>query len=648
MIAHSIATRVADFLHRYPPFSFLPPDQVESLATRVEVRFFGENDFIFRQGSPSEAFFFVLHKGSVEIQEEVSGEIRVVDLCDVGGSFGVRAMLSGNPYVASARALGDTLVYAIPRAHFQPLMDANARVAMFYASGFASGQTVVRQEREGIMAARRQLRNVSKPTGIFHEEDVVVLKSTAQVVFCLPDNSVQEAAQIMAEYKVGSIVVADKQLRPMGILTHTDFTRKIGTGQFHIQERVGKVMSSPVTCIPNGLTVAEVILTMMRNKIRHLVVTEDGTAASRFIGIVSEHDVLLAQGNNPAVLVKRMYKARQMEELADIRGRAEQLIKSYLEQDVSITFVSSTATEINDALINRCIELSEEELAAEGWEKPTEHYCWLSLGSEGRGEQLLRTDQDNALIYEDAPTAKAEAVAAYFLKFGKAVTDKLEACGFAHCPGEIMASNPAWNMPLSKWKETFAKWIRVPEPKALMHGTIFFDFRAGHGDARLAEDLRRFLFESLDEKANFLNFFAQNALLNPPPLSFFNNFIVERGGNHKNEFDIKARGMMPLADAARVLVLAHREGRHTNTVRRFQVLAALEPANAPLFEEAAMAYDMMVRHRALNGFARGDSGRFIDPTSLNKIEQQTLKYAFRTIEELQSILKTRFSLTSFR
>ncbi|MDP5172195.1 MAG: DUF294 nucleotidyltransferase-like domain-containing protein [Bacteroidia bacterium] len=648
MIAHAIAARVADFLYAFPPFSFLPREEVEKLAATIQVRYHTHHEFVFRQGEEAEQFFFILHKGKVEIQEESEGSTRVIDLCDIGDSFGVRAMLSGNAYIASARITNEALIYAIPKEIFLPLMDRYPKVAMFYASGFASGQTVVRTGSKGMVEARKQLSRSSRPSGLFQEEDVIVLKPTSGVVFCLPHNSVQEAAQIMTEYKVGSVVVANQELHPMGILTNTDFARKIGTGAYTIYERVGKVMSSPVICVRNGLTVAEVILLMMRKRIRHLVVTEDGSPDSRFIGIISEHDVLLSQGNNPAVLVKQMYKSRNMGELAEIRSRAEQLLRSYLEQEVSISFITSTATEINDSLIYRCIELSLQELEEEGMQRPAEHFCWLSLGSEGRGEQLLRTDQDNALIYED-PTEECQAeVASYFLRLGTLVTDKLEACGFAHCPGEIMASNPAWNMSLSGWKQAFSEWIRVPDPKALMHGTIFFDFRAGFGDEVLAEKLSSFLFQTIHDRSNFLNYFAQNALQNPPPLSFLNQLIIERGGSHKDEFDIKLRGMMPLADAARVLLLSHQQGGITNTVGRFEKLAELEPANADLYEEAAMAYEGMLRHRALNGFQKGNSGRFIDPKSLNKIEKQTLKYSFRTIEELQTILKTRFSLTVFR
>jgi CBS domain-containing protein len=648
MISHSLAVRTADFLIQHPPFSYLPRAGLEQLATQVKVRYYAENDFIFREGEPAGEGFFVLQKGRVEILRETPEGARLIDICDEGDPFGVRALISQNPYVASARVAADTLVYLVPREVFAPLLETHPRVALFFAAGFAAGQTVVRGGQSPTPEARRELLfQPHRPTGLFREEDVIVMKPQEKVIYCTPQSSLREAAQIMAEYRIGSIVVANETLHPVGILTDTDFTRKVAAGNLSIEAPVAQAMSAPVHTLPAGITVAKVILAMMRLKVRHLVITEDGTPQSPLRGIVSEHDVLLSQGNNPAVLVKRMLKARQKEALREVRDRAEDLIHNYLEQEISIPFITETMTQINDVLIGRAIALTEEALAAEGTRKPPLAYCWLSLGSEGRGEQLLRTDQDNALLYEDPPEELAAAAQAYFLALGQGVTDLLEYAGFAHCPGEIMASNPKWNQPLRGWKKHFTAWIRRPEPKALMHGTIFFDFRADHGDPRLAQALTDHLFAEVDEEPLFMQFFAQNALGNPPPLSFLKNLVVERGGKHKDQFDVKLRGMMPLADAARLLMLHHREPGLTNTVARFERLQALDPANGALYDEAAMAYEMLIRYRALNGFATQSSGRYLDLGKLNKIEKQTLKSAFRTIDDLQSLIKNRFSLTMF-
>lgn len=647
-MSQSLAIRTADFVFKFPPFSYLDYEDVVKLAAEIKIRYYSDGDFLFETGGDGSQHFFLLQKGQVELLgADEDGAERVYDLCEVGDMFGVRAMLTEGKYVASARATGDCLVMVIPRPAFISLTRKNPDLAMFFASGYAAGMTVVREGAHDFARARKSLTANHNHSITFREEDVIVMKPVEEVAFCTLHNTVGEAAEIMTQYRIGSLVVADEKLHPVGIVTSTDFTRKVGTGKVRIDESVTRLMSSPVKTAAKGITVAKVILEMMKNTIRHLVVTEDGTANSRFIGIVSEHDVLLTQGNNPAVLVKRMQKARASEELADVRQRAEELIHSYLEQEVSIEFITGTMTEINDVLIKRAIELSVEKLKEQGKPMPELTFAWMNLGSEGRGEQLLRTDQDNALIYQDPPPELADHAKEFFLELGTAVTDILEVCGFAHCPGEIMASNPQWNQPLSGWKKTFSNWINTPDPKSLMHGTIFFDYRPGYGDKALTDALGQHLFEEMEKKTTFINYFAQNALGNPPPLSFFKNLIVERGGKHKDAFDIKLRGMMPLCDAARVLMLHHKTTDINNTASRYEKLAQLEPQNAKLYQEAAMAYELMIRYRALNGFQHKNSGRYLNPDELNKIERQTLKYAFRTIEELQSILKTRYSLSYF-
>ncbi|MEZ4685319.1 MAG: DUF294 nucleotidyltransferase-like domain-containing protein [Bacteroidia bacterium] len=301
--------------------------------------------------------------------------------------------------------------------------------------------------------------------------------------------------------RIGSLVVINEKSHPIGIITTVDLTRKVVAETRSRYNHVREIMSSPPVTIGKHATVATVILTMMRHNIRHLVVTQDGTAHSQVIGVVSERDVLLMEGNHPAVLVKRIMKSSDINELHEIRVKADKLIQGYLRQEVSIPFIAEMNTEINDALITRAIDITRAELSASGLNDPGLRFAWMSLGSEGRGEQLLRTDQDNAIIYEEPPKGKEEAAKEYFLALGKRAGELLIDIGFEKCPADIMAGNPKWNMPVSGWHRQFREWLRVPDPKALMHGTIFFDFRCGYGDARLTEELSTFCWKKWNEAA---------------------------------------------------------------------------------------------------------------------------------------------------
>ena len=257
---------------------------------------------------------------------------------------------------------------------------------------------------------------------------------------------------------------------------------------------------------------------------------------------------------------------------------------------------------------------------------------------------MLRSDQDNAILYLDhSPENKA-----YFLKLGEKVVNGLEACGFVKCPGEIMASNPKWCASMEDWENHFYNWVYTPEPQALMHASIFFDFRPVYGDFSLADALKTFVFDKMEAQSIFVTHFANNALLNPPPLSFFNNFIVEKGGDYSKQFDIKARAMMPLADAARVLTYDAKIMNYESTFDRFTTLGKQHSEWEKLFEDAATAYKKLMQIRGLEGLSNGNSGRFIQIENLNKLEKQTLKNIFGVISRVQKLLKTRFKTDYIR
>ena len=434
---------------------------------------------------------------------------------------------------------------------------------------------------------------------------------------------------------------------PIGIVTDKDLRKKAATGRVPISSRVSEIMSQPVITALPSVTVADVQMRMVKHKIHHLCLTENGSDDSPVVGVLTEHDLLVVQGNNPAVFLREIKRAQTTSELLHIRERAEQLLEKYIRQEVAIAYIASIITEINDVLIQRVIRLAEQRMEAEGRQPPQARFCWLALGSEGREEQLLRTDQDNALVFEDVPEQDLEAAKSYYLQLSGYVTTMLNECGFEYCPAEMMASNPKWCMSLSEWKEQFSRWMLEPDPQSVMLCTVFFDYRPVFGMSELSEALTTHIFSIIEEEKIFLSFLAKNALENPPPLTFFRDFMVERSGEHQHEFDIKARAMMPLTDAARVLTLHNKMASVNNTFKRFEALAQREPGNRELYEQAADAYEILMRFRTLQGLKQRNSGRFFNPSELSKMERILLRNSFRPIQDLQSLLKTRFQLGFF-
>lgn len=647
MPANAIVDRVTDFLRKHPPFDRIGAERLGKLAEGISIRYLKAGDMLFKEGEPGSGEVYVLRQGSLELRQREGANDRLADLCDEGEVIGVRALLAEQPYLTSAVAAEECIVYSIPGTLLRKVLEAEPAAATFFAAGFAAGMPVVRRSMEGTAQARIAFR--PSPPGLRSGLlDTVRISGVKPVVTCTPDEPLRVAAERMTTNRVRAIVVVDTAHRPVGIITDTDFRRKVGTGLVSVDAPCGSVMSSPVITVEPERSLAELTLKMIGHRVHHLCVTADGTPEQPVIGILSEHDLVVQEGNSPGVLARRLKTATDANELAAIRDSAEALIMDYLKQEARTSFLSDLVTVLNDALIERAIELAQKELLQQGHAAPDLSWCWLSLGSEGRGEQLVRTDQDNALVYADPEEAEREAVQSYFALLAARVNAMLEAAGFERCPAEMMASNSEWCRPLSAWKARFSQWIRTPEPKAVMLSTIFFDFRAVHGDRSLGSELADHIHAEIAQSALFLPMLAANALQNPPPLSFFRGLVVERSGEHKDRFDLKARGLMPLVDAARVLGL-HKGIRGINhTGERFRWLAAQEPDQAELYHEAAKAFDILLRFRAESGFKRGDSGRYIEPASLDRIQRQILRNAFVPIAEVQEVVKVRFQVDQLR
>lgn len=642
MVAKSILRRTKDFLNNFPPFNKLSDEQLNQVASEIVIEYFEQGQYIFKQGEDAKAYFYILKKGSVQLFVGTSAEQELIDVCDEGDVFGARALISGLPYVSSAFVNEEALVYAIPRKTFAPILKENSEVSLYFASGFAAGLPVLRNTLETITQKRKNKENV---TGIAHLQlqKNAAIKGKKKLITVPMGTSIQEAGKCMTTHKIGSIVVVNEAQQAVGIITDSDFRKKVVAKAIPISSPIEDIMSSPIIAASEESTLSDLMLMMLKNSIHHICITDNGKADGKAIGIITQHDLLVEEGKNAGVLLKEMQQAEDATYLAQLRDQADQLILNYLEQEVAMDFVAAMATRINDTLIERAIALSIEEMP----HPPEIDFCWLSLGSEGREEQLLRTDLDNALVYENPPKDKADGIHKYFVALSEKVIDILTACGFEKCPANMMASNPEWCQPLDRWKKHFHSWIAEPEAKAVMFAAIFFDFRWVYGKAWLSEALTEYIFEQIGKHKIFLNHLAKNALKTPPPLGFFRDFILEKEGKNADKFDLKLRAMMPLTDIARVLTLQHCISNVNNTFKRYEKLAEVEPKNKAQFEEAAYAYEILMRFRAVQGIKAQDSGRFVEPKLLKKIDRQILKNTFPAIKSLQSLLEVRFQLGFF-
>ncbi|MBD3863874.1 DUF294 nucleotidyltransferase-like domain-containing protein [Olleya marilimosa] len=628
---NAITERILDFLKGFPPFDALSQDQLFAIASEVDVIYIEKDNFIFKQNEALQDAFYVVKAGAIGVFKDD----KLVDKCDAGDIFGLRALIRKDHYLLDARAIEQSIIYAIPAKVIEEVIINNPKANQFLIASFATNtRNPYSDEDKGTLFANI---GVLKPEASSFTE-MQSAKFSKNPVVCNPLISIQEASQIMSNNKVGSIVITNNK-QPIGIITDKDLRNKVATGLHAITDTVEAIMSSPVITFPDSISVAEAQIAMLKNDISHLCITKDGTPYSELIGILSEHDIIVIYGNNPSVLIKEIKRANSAESLKYIREKAQELLKGYLKQSIPISFISKIISAINDAITSRLIDLTIAEFKQE----PPVSFAWLAIGSQGRKEQLLYTDQDNALVYEDS--TEDYKTKAYFLKLATAVNQKLAIVGFKLCPDNMMASNPKWCLTVSDWKSQFTNWITHSDEDKMMLCNIFFDYNFVYGNQSLVSGMSDNIFSAIHSHEIFLTFMGRNALKKPAPLSFFRSFLVEHSGEHKDQFDIKSRAIMPLVDAARVLILSHDVKDLNNTIARYQKLAEIEPQHKDLFDSCINAFRVLLRFRTKQGLKHNDSGQFTDVKNLSKNNKLKLKGCFKPIKEIQDLLSARYKVS---
>ncbi|WP_040249426.1 DUF294 nucleotidyltransferase-like domain-containing protein [Psychroserpens mesophilus] len=630
-MTNTIAERILDFLKGFPPFDYLSYDELLHISTQIKVLYYEKGDHIFKQNEALHDYFYVVKDGAVGLYSDNT----LIDECDEGDIFGLRAVIRKDLYLLNAIAEEESIIYGIPAKSIDDIIINNLQANQFILASFATNtRHPYSSENKGKLFANE---TILQPNASSFTE-VQSASFSKNPITCQPIITIKEASVIMSQSNIGSIIITENN-RPIGIITDKDLRHKIATGKHDISEHVTAIMSAPVITFPKHITVAEAQIAMLNHGISHLCITKDGTINSELVGILSEHDIIVIHGNNPSVLIKEIKRASSANQLQMIMQKAQLLMKNYIEQNIPVGFITNIISAINDAITKRCIQLSIDELQEE---LPTS-FAWLAIGSQGRKEQLLLTDQDNALVYENVQNDAV--VKSYFLRLSKAVNNKLNVVGFEFCPAEMMASNPKWCLSVSQWKAQFKNWITHPDEDKILLCNIFFDYDFVFGNHDLVDQMSDSIFEAIDNYEIFLNFMGRNALRNPPPLSFFRNFLVEDSGDHKDQFDIKARAIMPLVDAARLLILSHEIKDINSTMARYKKLGDLEPQNKDLYDSCINAFRILLRFRTQHGLKRNDSGRFIDIKNLNKNDRLKLKGCFKPVKDIQELVKIRFKLS---
>ena len=637
-MSNSIVKNIANFLKEYSPFNYLNENQLTQVATSIGVVNLDKHKVLFQIDDKLHDSFYVVASGVINLFVIADAEETLLNKCYAGDVFGLRPFFAKNNYMMTAKAREDSLVYAIPISVFKPFVAENPQVLDFLLESFATNtrNPFDKENRGKLLTDNVYTESQSNENQYFQSlaYNKIPLKVSGSTI-------VKDTAQLMTENLIDSAIIIEQNY-PIGIVTDSDFRTKIANGRFPITTSIDKIMSSPVITVPENVSVAEAQLLLLKYNVSHLCVTTDGSDKSDVRGIISENDLIVAQANNPGVLIKEIKRALSSNELKQIREKLTNLIQSSIAKNIPLPHIYNISGEIITAIVKRSVELAILDLGS-----PPARFAWLSIGSQGRKEQLLLTDQDSILIFEDVATEKYREVKDYFLKLSKRATSILEKIGYKFCPNDHMATNLHWCKSLTEWTKQYNNWMRNPGEKNNNISSIFFDYEISFGEGKIEDAITDVIQNNIINNSLFFDYLGNDALRKSPPLNFFKKFNLEEEAKNKGKFDIKNKAIMSLVDGARLFAISHNILSINNTYLRFKQLAIVDPKFSEIYLNCADAFLILSKFRTLEGLKNDNSGDFITIDELTKVDKERLKNALQPIKDLEDLIKDKFQLTQF-
>lgn len=624
---------IREHLSRYPPFDRLDDEWLDRVASSVEVAYFRAGTEIQAYGEPIQSLRYV-RSGAVEVYRH-NGEL--YDRLSKGNIFGHTGLLHNRRARFPAKAIEDTLLYLIPAEVFDRLCDGDDHFADFVElSGPRLKATVEQNERENELMVTRVRRLLSRSP--------VSIEETA---------TVHHAARLMTDEHVSSILLLapaasddesafqghdGRHWRLTGILTDQDLRIRVLAEGGSVDTRLADIRHDQLITIRSDETVYEAMLRMLRNNVHHLPVLH----RRRPVGVVHLSDIVRYETHSSLYLVSNIFNQSSVKGLARLMPDVRAAFVRLVDEGATSQMIGQAMSSIGRSLIRRLIELAEADLGP-----PPVPYCFMVNGSMARDEQTISTDQDNALVIDDAFVPEEHD--AWFAELARRVSDGLDECGYLYCTGGVMATNAKWRQPLSVWKRYFEEWISEPDPERLLHSSIFFDLDAVHGEERFVETLQDLVAERARNSPLFLAALARNALNRTPPLGFFRTFVMEKDGRHNNSINLKRRGTAPLVDVIRVHALAVGSTAQNSFTRLDDITAAntLPAGQADKLRYALEFISMVrIRHQAYDLRHHHEPDNNIEPENVSDAERHNLKDAFQVLSNAQKFLRFRYPMPS--
>jgi CBS domain-containing protein len=625
-----------EFLKTVIPFNMLPDDVLEEVCEQLQEVRYQQDTVIYKQETTKLKGVDIIAKGHYEsFFYDSTHNKRLLEVHEPGFCFGgVSVLLNRRLSLRTVMAMKGTVVYFLHRRDFRALCKSYETFFQYFASEF--GKRMQNEEFVHFFKRPAAFEQSYIAADELYSRRIESVEYRP-IVRCKADTPIYEAARQMGQNKVSCLFITNEQKRIEGYVTDITLRDKVIAAQKNATEPVSTIMDRTIVSVDAEAYVYEAVLMMFSTKTRYLLVSKN----NEYIGFLSRNKLLTEQAQSPLVFIQSVKSANSDEELKRKWESVPAFVNQLLQRGVNAQIANQVVTAIADTIAQKVIEHTIENLG-----QPPAKFVFMVLGSEGRKEQTFKTDQDNAIIYEDKANEHRELVREYFLNFATQVSDKLNFIGFSYCEGGFMAQNPKWTHSLSHWKRNYQYWMDESVPETVINFSTFFDCRVIYGEVSIMDELHDFLDKELEKPSGRLFFhMAKNALQYEPPLTFFKN-IRTFTKDSREVFDIK-KTMTPIVDLARIYALKNHIFE-VNTGDRLKRLKDKEIFNEAEYNELSQAYyflmSMRLRKQAMQiMYDHSEPDNYVDISHLTKIERVTLKEIFKVIENFQTRIRLEFT-----
>lgn len=622
--SHSLLQNLRQQLMQSLPFSKMIPKDVDFFLTSSAEAYFAPKEVILSPADGAPQFLYLIRQGRVSGRRDIPGIKETAFLLDAGSLFSISSAFANRPVSTTYSAVDDCFCFLFPVHAMRQLALQSTPFSEFLTNRIWG----LLQE------SRTTLRNVFASQALAEQslESRVGDLALKKPITIGPNQSLREALTLIHEKKVGSILVVEDKYTILGILTRYDVLARVTLKNLDLSTPISEVMSRDVKTLTVDDTAEKAGLLMSRFNIRHLPVLAQG----ELVGIISERDLFSLQRLSLNSICSAIRGADELTQLKKCANDIRTFARNLLGQGVQARQLTTLISHLNDVLTKRLIEIyaAKHHLSMA-------KFAWIALGSEGRSEQTIATDQDNALVISDA---EPESQRVIYLRFANEVNRALDECGYPLCKGNIMASNPDLCLSQEEWLTRFSRWIEQGSPKDLLNASIFFDFRALAGNADLLIPLKDYVKTKAAAIPRFIKLLADNSLSTRVPLNWFGAIETTELDGQKT-IDLKLQGTAIIVDVARIYSLAH----GIEVINTRERLAAVGRALNVLESESdawitAFEFLQTLRLAVQIGEDRINSNpNVIDVEKLNTVDRSILKEALLQVRSLQQHLQLDYA-----